>query len=333
MVNYVISRTEDGLKEWFWAELQQGRLRQGWGVSGLKLSDDNEEWCRRFIVRAREAWGERVTASAAESRYWILRPMLDLVPGDLIVVPKMPEWGSFSIVRAIGRYQFDEAPRDDPDDDDFRHVIPIDPHTIKSIRHRANPEAQTIASSFRAYQKAVNSVKKDAVQTAIQSLYDASDVTVHADIPALFNDISKHDGEQFFDGVMSRLRHIQPSVFEDVITEMVRRAGYEITRTRHHDQGGDADIVAMPVLTPLAEAFEIASPILIQVKHKHVIDHADIVAVEQLLKMRDTYPDATLVVVSSADKFTEACEQRAAEQGVRLISKRTLARLLLKYLI
>jgi hypothetical protein len=246
----------------------------------------------------------------------------------------MPEWGSFSIVVASGTYQFDESPRQDAEDDDFRHLIPIEPETIKSISHRASPDAQIIATSLKGYQKAVNTIRKADVISAIERLVRNPEGRLPQDISTLFNAISERDAEQFFDGVTSRLHNTQPNVFEDIICEMVQRAGYVIKKTRDYDaKGGDADIIAIPIATPLAEAFETVTPVLIQVKNKIGVDLDDVRAVDQLLTRRESYPDATLVVISSADRFTEACEQKAEMEKVRLISRRVLARLLLKYMM
>jgi hypothetical protein len=37
MTNYFVIRTADDEKEWIWQEIQQGRLRQGWGLSNTEL--------------------------------------------------------------------------------------------------------------------------------------------------------------------------------------------------------------------------------------------------------------------------------------------------------
>jgi hypothetical protein len=83
MPNYFVIRTSDDEKEWIWKQLQEGRLRQGWGISGMMLPSGQDtpehrrEWCDRYKSRAKEFWQEEVSAENAESRYWILRQMLD----------------------------------------------------------------------------------------------------------------------------------------------------------------------------------------------------------------------------------------------------------------
>jgi hypothetical protein len=125
-----VIRTADDHKEWIWNEILQGRLRQGWGLSEMELPSGKhtpqkmKEWCDRYRRRGQEYWKGKISQGDAEQRYWILRQMTDIQNGDRIVVPKMPTWGSFCIAIAIGEYRFDQGSRD-PDDDDFRHVIPL----------------------------------------------------------------------------------------------------------------------------------------------------------------------------------------------------------------
>lgn len=36
---YFVFRTTDSEKDFIWSELQQGRLRQGWGIPGTQLKE------------------------------------------------------------------------------------------------------------------------------------------------------------------------------------------------------------------------------------------------------------------------------------------------------
>jgi len=119
-----------------------------------------------------------------------------------------------------------------------------------------------------------------------------------------------------------------------MIEIMFERGSYRIIERRQYDGlGGDADIVAMPQLPALAEVFEHRAPLLVQVKNKIGIDKDDTHAVDQLVQIATQYPGASLVVISSADGFTEECVAKAKEHKVQLISRGILARLLLKHLL
>jgi hypothetical protein len=114
---------------------------------------------------------------------------------------------------------------------------------------------------------------------------------------------------------------------------MVELGGYRVLKTNQYDrEGGDADIIAEAELPPLATAFEQQSILFIQVKKKSGVDYDDITAVNQLQRMAQTYPGANLVIISTADRFTDACVSAAKENRVVLIAGRTLARLLLRYM-
>ena len=130
--NYYLIRTSDEDKEWLWHEAEQGRLRQGWGVTNTELPSGEHtpekmnDWCERYRQRAQEYWHEEVSQEQAQSRYSILRPMTEIQAGDMIVIPKMPNWGCFCIAKATGTYHFDTGQRKAPEGDDFRHIIPIE---------------------------------------------------------------------------------------------------------------------------------------------------------------------------------------------------------------
>jgi hypothetical protein len=152
----VIRTTDDYKKEWVWQEIQQGRLRQGWGLTGMELPPGEHtpekmaEWCKGFQKRAQEFWHDEVSQQNAEARYWILRGMKEVRISDRIAIPKMPTWGSFCAAVAKGTYQFDDKPRSDPEDDDFRQVIPLESEW-RIIPHLANADSQIIASSLKGY--------------------------------------------------------------------------------------------------------------------------------------------------------------------------------------
>ena len=176
--NYFVIRTERDEKERNWQEIQQGRLRQGWGISGLRLPpgeysvEKMEEWCKRYARRCKEYWAEEVSREEAERRYRILYPMTEIQAGDRIVIPRMPTEESFCIAIANGPYEFDEASRPDPQNDDHRHVIPLKtdlriiPHVDKNI------DAQFVGSAVNniGYGKAVNRIRREDLKTWIENL-------------------------------------------------------------------------------------------------------------------------------------------------------------------
>jgi hypothetical protein len=161
MAKYLVIRTSDDDKDWLWNEVQQGRLRQGWGLSNMELPrgqdtiETRSDWCERYQKQGEQHWKEKISLTDAQRRYRILRPMVDVQVGDRLIIPKMPTWGSFCIGIANGTYQFDNSKRSNPEGDDFRHIIPIDAGP-RIIPHLSSAAAQIVASSLNAYRPAVN---------------------------------------------------------------------------------------------------------------------------------------------------------------------------------
>ncbi len=162
--NYFVIRTKRDEKQWIWEEIQQSRLRQGWGLTGMRLPAEHtpenmREWCTGYRQRCNEYWHEELSQEDAESRYRILYPMKEIQAGDRIVIPRMPTENFFCIAIAKGAYEFDDFRRD-TEDDDFRHVIPLKTD-LRIILHEAkNVDAQIVASKVNsiAFGKAVNRI-------------------------------------------------------------------------------------------------------------------------------------------------------------------------------
>lgn len=174
MPNCFVIRTTDEYKKWIWDEIQHGRLRQGWGLSNMELPADPaihqqaEDWCERFMRQGEGKFREKMTKENALYRLGILRPMKNVQPEDIIVVPKMPDFSSYCIVSATGEYTFDGEERTPTELNDFHHIIPV---RIENVFHRQdNPTAQTVYKMLRPYRKAVNIVRDTNFKSAILGL-------------------------------------------------------------------------------------------------------------------------------------------------------------------
>jgi hypothetical protein len=75
MTNYFVFRTTDDEKERIWQDIQEGRLRQGWGLSKMELPsgedtpDKKADWCQRFRAQGEPVWKEEISTERAEKRY------------------------------------------------------------------------------------------------------------------------------------------------------------------------------------------------------------------------------------------------------------------------
>ena len=118
-------RTNRDIASWIWSEVEQGRLRQGWGSHpdrGLEILRDRRERGEPFDVDDDLAWDNRRMLTDEPDGIQI---------GDLILTPHLPGEWRWSVVRVVGpyRYEIHEERRD------YGHLLPvsvvqagIDPH-------------------------------------------------------------------------------------------------------------------------------------------------------------------------------------------------------------
>ena len=94
---YWASRIEEHSREYFWSELREGRLRQGWGYD------------QRLDLRKiyQKHWSERDVEEADAFRQWrMMGGDGGWEEGDIVLVPKVPERGLFALVKITGPYDF-----------------------------------------------------------------------------------------------------------------------------------------------------------------------------------------------------------------------------------
>ena len=316
-------------------ELQQGRLRQGWGISDLSLGTcanpvDTDTWCSAFQKRSKEAWSETVSSEGARKRLSILKLMLDMTEGSIVVVPKQPDSEHFTVVVVAGGYTFDDRPQKDRGllEDDFRHVIPV--KVLQQVGYRSSSDSRVVARKMRAYQSAVNNVWNQEFIQAIQTIIDrATDQSRNVEIAEIVSDAMDPLADKALDILRSRIKHDD---LEETVRRIFEGAGYEYLDRHVYDrQGGDVDlrfIQRLPMLDDLPGEGA-ALTVNVQVKQKKGVDHDDAYGVAQLVKMSEGL--AINILISTADHFTPECERTAREKGVLLISGKQLGRLLLKY--
>ena len=138
---FTVFRMEAG-NDWLHQEIQKGRLPQGWGGHGFALTRSDGEWISKSQWEAayrKSGWGE-----PSSRRYAILTRMLELGAGDIVVVPKTPDWGEFTIARVRDKYRFELA----DGHSDFEHIIPVDPDSIRVFNYRADDDAFLVSGLF-----------------------------------------------------------------------------------------------------------------------------------------------------------------------------------------
>ena len=309
-----IFRTAADHVDWLYGELKEGRLRQGWGTSGFALLTDDqrvdkEEWAAAY----ESEWGER----PSPQRFAILSRMLEIKCGDIVIVPKMPEWNQFTVGRVSGDYRFEVS---DVHPDDFGHIVPVDPGSLRTFDYQADDEAFLVSGLFsRANHRSAISFcygaeHMDAAHKLLeqQSNLEAGDSIELSQAP--LDNAFKAAARDLSDQVATWNGHR----FEEAVRQAFRDQGYEVKVHRHYDgQGGDADILVSP---PARHRLFQPDEIAVQVKCKQGIDEHDKEAVEQIVNWADSQASSAVkYVISSASGFTDDARKRADDKDVVLI--------------
>ncbi len=303
---------------WLYDELKKGRLRQGWGAAGLYLVTkdgvrvEKKDWEQAH--RKLEKWGE-----PSPRRFSILSQMLYLERGDIVVIPKMPQWNQFTVARVAAGYQFEH----ESDLKDFRHIVELDPQSIRPFGYQADDDAYMVSALFaRANHRAAvtwcySQAHLEATGRLLQRESSTSTESQESLILKVFDDALKKAAKELNEQVAKW----NGQRFEDAVRQAFRNQGYDVKdRERADGKGGDADIVVTPPKRPFVDLF-LPNEIAVQVKWKQDVDKSDGHAVQQIVKWADSkQSSAAKYVISSASEFTDETREKAAAADVTLIS-------------
>lgn len=304
-------------------ELEQGRLRQGWGPEGTSLLDDRgeerakDDWTQAY----EEAWGE----SPSPRRHGILRRMLDMRKGDVVLCPNAPTTGKFTMAELSEAYRFEVA----VDQDDYGHIITVKKQLVVSNWHSA--DSQVICELFRRtnFRSAVTEVSqedKPRLLDAAERLRDQGDTSTSQD-PDNVRKARYEDARRI--AACSLMGHVATEwvfdQFEAAVGQAFERKGYErIGGNITTANSGDADHVFSLPMPGFEEMDSGSLPVLIvQVKHKQGVDCSDVEGVRQLMDWSP--PEGSdwevrhRVLFSSADSFTAECQRLAEGKGILLV--------------
>lgn len=237
------------------------------------------------------------------ARYNNLSIMLEIEPGDYIIVPKvsMEEdyvCRSFVIAKCKKKYHFDVL----SEAEDFGHIIEVE--DVFSCSYDKNLHAQNIKSKFIAYQSPLNRVRSESFKESVDEL-----VRLHAEQPdefekdsadliSMISRATSSARNQYLEQIKSALQKIDNHKFEDIIGELFIKNGYTLTDNNWYDgEGGDVDLVfecfnRNTLMYNIYEISDVKMPhIYVQAKKKTGKDTGDIVGVDQLVKMEARIPE------------------------------------------
>lgn len=306
-------------------ELLQGRLRQGWGPVPLNPGGIDDYAPDSFVAGISARW-PGTSAEEAEARYNILYPMLQMGPGDLVVVPKFPEpFGrSFAIAQVTGPYRFSATDRDD-----YGHCIPIDAVTLKVFDHDESLDAKRVSAKFTSYRRAVNNVWHEGFIQAVWDLWNGS-----TEGRPIGKDWTTDLQERTLEHARSTLVDLPPGAVEQLVAQAFEEAGYTFMGRHQFDrQGGDADLVLSVRLPLLSDLQSTALKVFVQVKKRDGEDQSDADGLEQLERIAADEPMALKVLFSTAPTFSEEAQAIAQEKGIILIGGNEAVALLARSLL
>ena len=316
-------------------------LRQGWGTYGMALDSSYDT----FKAGWQAEWEKNLPDETMRARYNNLSIMLEIEPGDYIIVPKVSVeedyvCRSFVIAKCKKKYRFDVL----AEAEDFGHIIEVE--DVFSCSYDKNLHAQNIKSKFIAYQSPLNRVRSESFKESVDEL-----VRLHAEQPDEFEKdsadlismVSRATASarnQYLEQIKSALQKIDNHKFKDIIGELFIKNGYTLTDNNWYDgEGGDVDLVfecfnRNTLMYNTYEICDVKMPhIYVQAKKKTGKDAGDIVGVDQLVKMEEQIPEknAILMVINLTDEFSDKAKEKADENGIILINGLTFASLLVRY--
>jgi len=269
-------------QSYFWSEIKEGKLRQGWGYDEkLDLRKLNEKRTNNLILDEKEqqAW-DRCN-----------HMLLYIKQGDLIAVKNVPSREQFTIVRVTGDYDFKIG-----DIGDFGHILPV------QVLNTFHKYSKVVPSSFlNALNREQNPIRITYKHSErIRELATISPPTDEKDKPQEFKEKIKNIRRSLITCLRELLN--QSLTFwetEKLILEMIRRdrEGEEVLWIAGSgERGADVLWVAQPGygLSP----FKIG----VQVK-MHWGEDYDTTGVDQLEKAFQSHSLQAGLLVSMADKL------------------------------
>jgi len=195
----VRSSTNPDAKKWILSEIRAGRLRQGWFANKRSSLVDKtggpvaeRAWTSNFQKVVRE-WVPKPTtnkekryrtAAFAREKYRELKQMLDIPEGARLIVPKLDADGGeegFVLARAArapggkrparGCYWFDGEKRPRAPHDDYRHVVEVDPESVRIIPRGSSGHSRQIHEGLETREKPVIHSRNEDFNKAIERLY------------------------------------------------------------------------------------------------------------------------------------------------------------------
>ena len=314
MANYWGYRIDTNAREYFYQEILDNRLRQGWGYD-----------------KSQNLKGDNVDISARRNF-----PILNKVKkGDILLVPRIEGWDEVAIVEAVEDFNTGYDFNIDPKIGDYGHIFPV---KFRKCFSRYNDNVggnirETLKCRSRFWN--INRCKDE-----INKILETSDTELRNN--TTFEERFRKRVEDTFDEdkiadelYMALDKDTQASEWEYILGEGFKRMlpdsyNIETTSNRLEKNHGADIIIRIPGI------FNNTYVIAIQVK-----DYSDIVGnnpVDQICKANDYFSkeedailiDKYLIITKAEAELNKDLEKYAEERGVKIIFAKELKKLLSK---
>ena len=321
--NYWGYRIDVKNQDFFFKELEQGRLRQGWGY------DENQK------LPETEDSGARKNLSMYEK----------VKKGDILLIPRLPDWGSVAIAEAtedwdVKGYRFEI----DDEKKDFGHIFPA--RYIGCFNRHGKDVSGNIQSTLKARNRFWNiSRLSEDVEKIMGNLEGNRESTsVIENIKNIVSEQvkSSFDLKGFSEKVIDEYnRKFTASQWEEVIKNILEKIypGYEIERiggSKEEKHGTDI-LVTISGLSNL-EKYNIA----MQVKnYNDVISDNNIDNIIKQINKAEKYVwenngkliDKILVITPAKEEENPKLIEKCKEKNIKVIFSEELKKLIFKSII
>ncbi len=349
MKKVFVFRTADDHKKNLWDDIaNNGILRQGWGIPGSRLSKDGNaisfnDWFNSFNLASQKVWDYTYEEKEAERRYNIITRMLEIDEESLVVVPKMPDWNNFVILKIKGKYSFDDTAVENRNLDygeDFRHQIGVETGDIKCFSYNSCHEAEAICKSLRGYQSAVNRVNSEDFKEYVHILSKKESEQTERDITGIFSSQLTEEFSALKKKAIAKILEYKPDRYEKLIRQVMEVSGIHVERTNWYNRsGGDVDILGTAAIPFVSELSGLDSVVMVQAKLKSGEDPDDEEGVRQLSDMETEYMNDNdsvniiKVLISTVPRFSKKCQEAALKNNVTLINGDQIADLMVRKIV
>lgn len=272
-----------------------------------------------------------------------LRKMLEMKEGDIILIPKFPEWNMFSLYKVIGKYYFNL----EETAVDYGHCIPVKiattyPYEIdKCFTHNGNDDTKVIHSKLRGYQTSINSVYNKERISAIENLLQIKSIKEVSPIIEILKNIFEKNIKSM-ENLNKEIFSVKPNDIEEIVENIFIKQGYLVESRNSYDRKvGDSDrtfIKTLPILSEVNDEIGSFRRVYVQIKKKDGIYDEDegINQLEKIVKFKEEiegtdnkYNNFYKVLVCTGE-FSPRIKELVQEKNIILIDGVELIRMCLK---